>query len=84
MKGYWRNRLEMEKKEEAETGNVWALTMAQIYARLGERDKALEWLEKMYSERHERLRLIRADPVFDELHSDPRFEDLLKRIGLPS
>jgi serine/threonine protein kinase/tetratricopeptide (TPR) repeat protein len=83
MKAYWQKRLEMEKKEEAETGNVWPLTMAKIHARLGERDKAFVWLEKMYSERHERLRSIRADPVFDDLHSDPRFIDLLRRVGLP-
>jgi tetratricopeptide (TPR) repeat protein len=83
MKGYWRKRLEMEEKEEAETGNVWPLTRAQIHARLGERDKAFAWLEKMYSDRHERLHLVRPDPVFDGLHSDPRFDDLLNRIGLP-
>jgi hypothetical protein len=83
MKGYWQKRLEMEKREEAETGNVWPMTMAQIHTRLGERDKAFVWLEKMYSERHERLHLLRPDPVFDGLHSDPRFIDLMERIGLP-
>jgi TolB-like protein/tetratricopeptide (TPR) repeat protein len=82
MKGYWRKRLEMEKKEEAETGNVWPLTMAKIHARLGERDEVFAWLERVYAERKHRMTHLKLDPVFDSLHSDPRFADLLRRIGL--
>jgi serine/threonine-protein kinase len=84
MKGYWRKRLEMEKKEEAETGNVWPLTMAKIHARLGDRNEAFAWLEKVYAEREYHIALLKLDPVFDGLHSDPRFADLLRRIGLSS
>jgi serine/threonine-protein kinase len=84
MKGYLRKRLEMEQQEMKETGNVWPLQMAHFYARLGDRDQTFAWLEKAYAERHNRLYLLKADPVFDGLHSDPRFTDLLRRIGLPS
>ena len=55
--------------------------MARIYAGLGEKDKAFEWLEKGYEDRSHRLR-IKVDPPFDPLRSDPRFADLLRRMNL--
>jgi tetratricopeptide (TPR) repeat protein len=84
MKGYVRKRVEMEKQEANETGNVWSLQMAHLYARLGDRDQTFSWLERAYAERHDRIFLLKVDPIFDGLRSDPRFGDLLKRIGLPS
>jgi TolB-like protein/Tfp pilus assembly protein PilF len=84
MKGYVRKRLEMEQQESNETGNVWSLQMAHLFARLGDRDQAYSWLERAYAERHDRMLFLKADPVFEGLHSDPRFIDLLRRIGLPS
>jgi TolB-like protein/lipopolysaccharide biosynthesis regulator YciM len=84
MKGYVRKLLEMEKQETNETGNVWSLQMAHLYARLGDRDQTFSWLERAYAERHDRMFLLKADPVFNALHSDPRFIDLMRRIGLPS
>jgi len=56
-----------------------------IYAGLGEKDKALEWLEKSYEERHivgDGTGDIKVDPVFDPLRSDPRFQDILRRMNL--
>ena len=58
--------------------------IAGIYAALGERDHAFAWLEKAYQDRHPFMTLIGAEPVFDSLRSDPRFADLVRRIGLPS
>jgi serine/threonine-protein kinase len=84
MKGYVRKLLELEKQEEIETGNVWPQVRAHLYARLGDRDQTFSWLEKAYAEREFRMFILKADPVFDYLHSDPRFADLLRRIGLPS
>jgi hypothetical protein len=52
-------------------------------ARLGDKDQAFEWLEKAYEARDEFIRLVRVDPTFDNLHSDPRYADLLRRMGLP-
>jgi hypothetical protein len=54
-----------------------------IYAGLGEKDQAFAWLEKAYQERHPYMILIKVEPVFQSLHSDPRFADLTRRIGLP-
>ena len=56
---------------------------ATIYAGLGQRDKAFEWLEKSYQERSIASYMIQVTPVFDTLRSDPRFADLLRRMGLP-
>jgi TolB-like protein/Tfp pilus assembly protein PilF/predicted Ser/Thr protein kinase len=52
------------------------------YALLGDKEKAFYWLERCYTE-HVGLGFVKVDPVFDSLHSDPRFADLLKRIGYP-
>jgi len=54
-----------------------------MYARLGEKDRAFEFLEKAYRDRSAELINLKVEPVFDFLHSDPRYADLLRRIGLP-
>jgi len=51
-------------------------------ALLGDKGKAFYWLERCYTE-HVGLGFVKIDPVFESLHSDPRFADLLKRIGFP-
>ncbi len=62
---------------------VPAWTMAEIYVGLGEKDKAFQWLEKAYDERFAGLSAsIKVDPIYDPLRSDPRFQDLLRRINL--
>src|SRR5580658_8409220 len=55
--------------------------IAIIYVSLGDTDQAMNWLEKGYEERFNPGVLLR--PGFDPLRSDPRFEDLVRRIGLP-
>jgi TolB-like protein/Flp pilus assembly protein TadD len=57
--------------------------IAVIYAGLDEKDLAFEWLEKAFAERHPYLVLMGAEPVFKNLRSDPRFQSLKARIGLP-
>jgi TolB-like protein/Tfp pilus assembly protein PilF len=53
------------------------------YARLGEKDQAFAWLEKAYGEKSGFLHYLKVFPSFDSLRSDPRYADLLKRMGLP-
>ena len=60
---------------------VPAVVRARIYAGLGEKDKAFEWLEKGYEDRSIGTH-IKVDPIFDPLRSDPRFADLLRRMNL--
>jgi eukaryotic-like serine/threonine-protein kinase len=60
-----------------------ALAFAVVHVGLGENDQALNWLEKAYEERFNRLAYLRREPVWDTLRPDPRFIDLLRRINLP-
>jgi TolB-like protein/Tfp pilus assembly protein PilF len=57
---------------------------ARIYVGLGDKDKAFEWLEKAYDDRSigSGFGIINTDPTFDPLRSDPRFQDLLRRMNL--
>jgi serine/threonine protein kinase/Flp pilus assembly protein TadD len=71
--------------ELSKEGYVPAGAKARIYAGLGDKDKVFQWLETAYSERSIAGTLpgmIKVDPVFDSLHSDPRFTDLLRRMNL--
>jgi TolB-like protein/DNA-binding winged helix-turn-helix (wHTH) protein len=58
--------------------------LGPLYARLGENDQAFEWLEKDYQERAPYIAFMKVDPSLDSLHSDPRFQELLRRLGLPN
>jgi TolB-like protein/DNA-binding winged helix-turn-helix (wHTH) protein/Tfp pilus assembly protein PilF len=62
---------------------VPATDTALLYAGLGEKDKSFAWLEKAYEEHSFTLSNVKVEPRFDSLRSDPRFADLLRRIGLP-
>jgi TolB-like protein/Flp pilus assembly protein TadD len=55
---------------------------AIIYAGLGEKEQAFAWLDNAYADRSWPLPLLKVDPRFDSLRSDPRFADLVRRIGL--
>ena len=56
---------------------------ATVYVALGEKDRALGELERAYEEHSERMIWVGVDQRFDELRSDPRFQDLLRRMNLP-
>ena len=72
-----------ELKERGKRTHVLPYDIAVIYVGLGEKDRAFEWLEKSFAERDEGLLYLRVDPVLDSLRSDPRFADLLRRVGFP-
>ncbi len=57
--------------------------IAEDYARLGEKDHAFSWLEKAYREKSGFLLHLKVSPNFDSLRTDPRYANLLKRMGLP-
>lgn len=72
---------DLERKSKGTSTSPY--TMAAIYAGLGENDKAFEFLEKAYSEKSfEMSWLLKSDLLLDNLHPDPRFQSLLRRMGL--
>jgi TolB-like protein/DNA-binding winged helix-turn-helix (wHTH) protein/Flp pilus assembly protein TadD len=82
------NRREAEKvlqtlSERAKKSYVSPFDLALIYAALGEKDKAFALLDKAVAEHSTFLVYTKWEPRLDPLRSDPRFQDLLKRIGLP-
>ncbi|HEX9723040.1 MAG TPA: tetratricopeptide repeat protein, partial [Vicinamibacteria bacterium] len=79
---YWRMWID-RNQEEIDEGDVWTYYTARLYARVGDHDRTLEWLERAYEEHHDRLVLLKVEPVFAALRSDPRFVDLVRRVGLP-
>jgi tetratricopeptide (TPR) repeat protein len=72
-----------ELKEEVKRGDLWPIDMAEIYAALGQRDEAFAWLERAFDEKSQQLTLLNSGAEWDPLRSDPRFQDLVRRIGLP-
>ena len=74
-------RLVDDLKKSSAPASSHASEIAVIYAALGDKDQAMTWLEKGYEERFNPGVLLR--PGFDPLRSDPRFQDLVRRIGLP-
>ena len=57
--------------------------IASFYARLGNNDEAMKALEKGYEEREFRMTLLSVSQEFDGMRSDPRFRELVRRVGLP-
>ena len=62
---------------------VSSYEIAAIYAGLGEKDQAFAWMQKAYDERSDGLVNLKVEQRFDNLRSDPRFADLVRRVGLP-
>ena len=57
--------------------------VGRIYAALGQKDEAFHWLEIAYEQRANWMVFLKVDPVFDDLRSDPRFRDLMRRMNFP-
>ncbi|MEK6324040.1 MAG: protein kinase [Acidobacteriota bacterium] len=81
IRGFWQKHVEL-LQEESKQRYVSPYFIAIDYAYLGEKDLAFEWLETAYQERSSWLTELGVDPVWANLHSDPRFADLLRRVGL--
>ncbi len=71
-----------EMKELAAQRHVDPYLIAIIYSGLGDRDRAFEWLERACEERSKEIPLLKVEPKLDGLRSDPRFAQLLKKVGL--
>ncbi|HEX7996848.1 MAG TPA: protein kinase [Pyrinomonadaceae bacterium] len=72
-----------EMKELSARRHISPYLFTIIYIALGDHDRAFAELEKDYESRSEALAWLKVDPRLDPLRSDPRFTDLLRRVGLP-
>jgi tetratricopeptide (TPR) repeat protein len=70
-------------KQRSKQNYISPTLIAVVYAGLGEKEQAFEWLDKAYNGQDSNLVYLKVDPMFDSLRSDPRFADLLRRVGLP-
>jgi TolB-like protein/tetratricopeptide (TPR) repeat protein len=86
MKGYNEAVLEMTKKSletDPETSPP-LFVVATLYARVGDKERALEYLEKSFDQREpDILQINEPQPALESLRSEPRFKDIVRRIGVP-
>ncbi|HAF22107.1 MAG TPA: hypothetical protein DCK93_04205 [Blastocatellia bacterium] len=69
--------------EVSKEANVSPHSIAEIHAALGKRDSAFEWLKKALEQRDMQMVSLKVNPTLDGLREDPRFADLVRRVGLP-
>jgi hypothetical protein len=84
--GYWQKNLDVTLKARKQAGTRYfeAVAVAGAYARAGDKKNAFRWLEKSYEDREgQHITLVRWLPDFKSLSGDPRFAELLSRMGLP-
>ncbi len=79
IKGFWEQRLQYLLNEP----DVRTYSVAIAYVRLGDRERALGWLEKLFAERGAWVRGLKVQPEWDSLRADPRFQDLLRQASIP-
>jgi TolB-like protein/DNA-binding winged helix-turn-helix (wHTH) protein len=85
-KGFWQKNLERTLLTLKQSGSdsADATGVASAYALVGDKDNAFKWLDKAYEERDGAdIMLLKCVPPFKSLRGDPRFADLLRRLGLP-
>ncbi|MGA8492334.1 MAG: hypothetical protein WB711_18045 [Terriglobales bacterium] len=84
--GGWKGALTkgIEVREAQRKAGYWsAYDIAALYAGLGEKDEVFRWLNAAYGERDYQMEGMRTDFRLDPLHSDPRFAELVRKVGLP-
>jgi TolB-like protein/DNA-binding winged helix-turn-helix (wHTH) protein len=81
-KGYWKRTLE-NYKESAKSNYVPSVLVAEACVRVGDKECVFEWLERGFEERDDLMINLKVEPAFDSLRSDPRFQDLVRRVGIP-
>ena len=70
-----------ELESQSKVWDTWGI--AEIYAALGNKEKAFYWLEKAFEQHHAYIQWIKRNPSLKFLRDDPRFNDLVERMNLP-
>jgi TolB-like protein/DNA-binding winged helix-turn-helix (wHTH) protein len=81
-KGWLQGRLN-ELNEKSNDGKSLSFEHAELYAELGNADMAMHYLEQGYREHTIELVRLQVNPAYDDIRTDPRFQNLVHRIGLP-
>jgi tetratricopeptide (TPR) repeat protein len=79
IRGFWRKKVDLLTKHGASRPNAYEIV--GTYIKLGEKERAFAWLERMYQERQPVLIFLNAEPIYDDLRTDARFAALLQRPG---
>ena len=74
----------LDERVGPEDRNIPRFSFIFAYAGLGDKEQAFAWLERAYQERRDPMTTLNIEPLVDPLRSDPRFQDLVRRVGLPS
>ena len=82
VKGFWKKQLEM-KVAESDQGYVSPVRIAGCYAQLGDKDNAIKWLERGYQEHAFGMHALLGFPEFETMRTEPRFVEMVRRVGLP-
>jgi len=80
-RGFWLKGVELLVERERHH-YVPASSIASGYARLGDAEEIFKWLERALEQREPGMTFLHIDPCFDEIHGDPRYIDLINRIGM--
>ena len=75
-------RILEELKKRSQAGYVPAGAFVNAYLGLGDNEQAFAWTERAYQEQSNILQFLKVHPFFDPLRSDPRFANLVRRVGL--
>jgi adenylate cyclase len=75
-------QIRRELEEMAERQYVNSTAFADIHLGFGEKEKALDWLEKSYEDQESACWYLKVDPIYDSVRKEPRFQAILKKIGL--
>ena len=67
----------------SKTRYVTPWQIATLYTRAGMKNEALEWFEKAFEAHDLNMPYLNCDPIFDDLRGDPKFQNLIKKLGLP-
>ncbi len=73
----------LETLKEIEKSRSTASGIAEVYTAMGDKDQAFQWLEKAYQRQKKELLELKINPLYRALRPDPRFADLVRRMGFP-
>ena len=83
VRALWQKKLERFNEKTKRGEYVPAMNYALAYTRLADKEQAFAWLAKAEQERSAPILKAKLDPIYNSLRDDPRFQDLLRRVGLP-